>query len=261
MKRIISAIVALIICVPLVYIGGLPFYILALVLALLGLREFLNLEFKEEYYVRLISYVSLIIIGGSNIAKTSFDNILDYKVLGLIFLLFCLLALFNYKNKKFNIIKCFYLLGFTLFLGFSFSVMMITRNISLNYFIYLFLITITTDTFAHLVGSLLGRNKINKISPNKTYEGAIAGALFGTLISVIYYQIFINPSVNIVLVSLITLFLSIIGQFGDLFFSLIKRNYKIKDFSNIMPGHGGILDRLDSIIFVMLAFSYFIMFL
>ena len=55
-----------------------------------------------------------------------------------------------------------------------------------------------------------------------------------------------------------TLFLSIIGQFGDFIFSAIKRKFKIKDFSNIMPGHGGVLDRLDSIIFVLLAFTFFI---
>ena len=63
-----------------------------------------------------------------------------------------------------------------------------------------------------------------------------------------------NPNINILLITVITIFLSILGQLGDLVFSAIKRYYGIKDFSNIMPGHGGVLDRLDSIIFVMLGY-------
>ena len=67
----------------------------------------------------------------------------------------------------------------------------------------------------------------------------------------------VDPGANILTVIFMTLILSIIGQLGDLVFSSIKRYFNIKDFSNIMPGHGGILDRLDSIILVMLAFVYF----
>ena len=118
-----------------------------------------------------------------------------------------------------------------------------------------------TDTFAHSTGTLFGKNKINEISPNKSWEGCLGGAFFGTLISVLFYLIIVNQDVNLFLLIFITIFLSIIGQLGDLFFSLIKRHYQIKDFSNIMPGHGGILDRLDSVIFIALAFIFFINFL
>ncbi len=96
------------------------------------------------------------------------------------------------------------------------------------------------------------------ISPKKTWEGFVGGTILGTFIAVMFYKTVINPEVILSNLILITLFLSIIGQLGDLFFSAIKRHYNKKDFSNIMPGHGGILDRLDSIIFVMLAFSLFI---
>ena len=118
-----------------------------------------------------------------------------------------------------------------------------------------------TDTFAHSIGTLFGKHKINEISPKNSGEGCLGGAFFGTLISVLFYLIVINQDINIFLLVFITLFLSIIGQLGDLFFSQIKRQYGIKDFSNLMPGHGGVLDRLDSIIFVTLAFIYFINFL
>ena len=117
------------------------------------------------------------------------------------------------------------------------------------------LITILTDTFAYIGGRLFGRHKlIERISPNKTIEGSIIGSLIGTIVPTIFYIYMISPGSNIIKIVLITLVLSIVGQFGDLVFSSIKRHYKIKDFSNIMPGHGGVLDRLDSIIFVLIGY-------
>jgi len=132
---------------------------------------------------------------------------------------------------------------------------------SLRYFLFLILIPILNDTFAHAVGTLFGKHKLNEISPNKSWEGCIGGALCGVLGSTLFYLISINSEINIFLLIILTLFLSIIGQLGDLSFSQIKRYYKIKDFGNIMPGHGGILDRFDSFIFVVLAFTFLVTFL
>ena len=77
---------------------------------------------------------------------------------------------------------------------------------------------------------------------------------FGTLIPTVFYYLTINSNANIFGLVLITFLLSCLGQLGDLFFSCIKRNCDIKDFSNIMPGHGGVLDRLDSIIFAIIGY-------
>ena len=141
----------------------------------------------------------------------------------------------------------------------SFNVLIIVRNFSLDYIIYLFLITIMTDTFAYFTGLLIGRHKLmEKISPKKTIEGVVGGTLMAVLIASTYYHIIIDGSLSYVNLILITMVLSLIGQVGDLVFSSIKRYYKQKDFSNIIPGHGGVLDRLDSIIFVALAFILFI---
>ena len=116
-----------------------------------------------------------------------------------------------------------------------------------------------TDTFAYLTGMLIGQHKLlESVSPKKTWEGLIGGTILGVFVSTVFYMTVVNASANILTVVSVTTFLSIIGQFGDLFFSAVKRYYGKKDFSNIMPGHGGILDRLDSIIFVMLAYSFFI---
>jgi phosphatidate cytidylyltransferase len=86
----------------------------------------------------------------------------------------------------------------------------------------------------------------------------IGGIVFGTFIPVSYYVTVINPSYNLFLITFITLFLCVLGVIGDLCFSAIKRYFEVKDFSEVIPGHGGILDRFDSIIFILLGFMFFI---
>ncbi len=259
-KRIVSAIVALLIVIPLIFIGGIPFYVLSLLVGLLAFKEILDLIIKDDYWLRVISFICFLFLIGTSITQNSFNNILDFKVLGIVLIISGCLALIKHKSN-FNVEKCFYIIGIMIFLSVAFSSLIILRNMSINYFIYVLLIAIMNDTFAHLTGTLFGKNKINEISPNKTFEGCLGGLFFGTLVSVLFYLIVINQDVDLLLLIFITMFLSIVGQLGDLFFSLIKRYYKIKDFSNIMPGHGGILDRLDSIIFIALTFIYFINYL
>ncbi len=116
-----------------------------------------------------------------------------------------------------------------------------------------------TDVFAFFAGSFLGKHKLcPKISPKKTVEGAIGGISGCVLASLILYAVFVNfvfeaESANYVAVALMSAFLSIISMCGDLTASVIKRNFDIKDFGKLIPGHGGVLDRFDSIIFVLVA--------
>ena len=251
-KRVISAVIALLISLPLVYIGGVPFYILAIIIALLAFKEMLDL-ITNDYWIRLVSYINFLFLIGNSIIQKNFSSILDFKVLGIILLIFGLLLLFNHKNKKFNVEKCFYLIGITLFLGTAFATLIILRNMNLYYFIYVFLITIMNDTFAHSVGTLFGKHKINEISPNKSWEGCIAGLLGGIIFFVGFSAILRNIGItdlNLLIMGIIGCVVSIISQIGDFSASSIKRYCEIKDFSNIMPGHGGMLDRFDSILFV-----------
>ena len=132
------------------------------------------------------------------------------------------------------------------------------RNLGLRVIVYLLSITITSDTFAYITGKLIGKHKLLvSISPNKTLEGLIGGVLMGTFIGTMFFITVISPTISIFKITGITLFLCMVGNMGDLLFSAVKRTYDIKDFSNIVPGHGGILDRIDSIIFVMLTFTFF----
>ena len=261
--RIISAIVAIGLAIPIFIYGGLLFNLTFYVLTLLGLREFLKVREKEKSFpdfIRLISYILITLLYFTNtLKKGNMSFSIDYRVIAGLFLALLLPVVLYHNPKEYNVKDAFYAVGGVFFLGCSMSLFTFYRNIGLGLIIFLFLITIITDSYALFVGKLIGKNKLlPEVSPNKTWEGTIGGSLIGTFVCTIYYLTVINPNENIFKVSIIVLFLTIIGQFGDLFFSAIKRKFEIKDFGNIMPGHGGVLDRLDSILFVMLTYTFFI---
>lgn len=110
-----------------------------------------------------------------------------------------------------------------------------------------------TDIFAYLVGVKFGKHKFTKISPNKSLEGCIGGTIGAIILMMIYTYIcntFWGMEINYIYIGMVSLFLSLLGQIGDLLASSIKRYLGIKDFSNLIPGHGGMLDRIDSVIFI-----------
>ena len=115
-----------------------------------------------------------------------------------------------------------------------------------------------SDIFAYFIGRHFGKHKLTAVSPNKTVEGAVAGVV-GAILLGILFAILCNTiwgvGINYLLIGIIMAVLSIVGQIGDLAASSIKRYCEIKDFSELIPGHGGMLDRIDSIIFV-LPFAY-----
>ena len=105
------------------------------------------------------------------------------------------------------------------------------------------------DTFAYFGGKSLGKHKLSpRISPNKTIEGSLSGIL-GAVIIAVLYKLFVFKSLSFFHVFAITIIISVFGQVGDLIESLLKRKAEIKDSSNALPGHGGMLDRFDSLIF------------
>ena len=118
-----------------------------------------------------------------------------------------------------------------------------------------------TDTFAYAVGMRFGKHKLTKISPKKSVEGSLGGTIGAIVLALIYtalVQRYVDLNLSYVFVAIATLVLSILSQLGDLSASSIKRKMEIKDYGNLIPGHGGMLDRIDSIIFVA-PFAYFLL--
>ena len=211
---------------------------------------------KKELQKRIFSSLILIPIALFFIIKGSF--------LFNFFIFICFLIT-SYEWHKMSQKKPYYLLGL-LFLILSFYSAYVIRtdtNSSLEYFITILLICISTDIGGYIFGKLFKGPKLTKISPKKTYSGVIGGYL----LSIISLNLFFNSSYYLypqemtLNIFLLILLISTVSQLGDISISYFKRLSKIKDTGKIIPGHGGILDRIDGMIFAFPfcygIFSYF----
>ena len=255
-KRDLSAIVMVLIFVPLMLIGGRVFTVFMCLLACLAAHELIKINDTKDVplLMKVFTYLAIIFMVLTNMDNIDFNYTIDYKFISVLLFAFLVPIVFINDNKTYNIEDALYLIAVALFVGFSFNLLSIVRNYDLFYFMYLVLIAVMTDIFAYLSGRLVGCHKLcPNISPNKTVEGFIFGTLMGSFTGTYFYLMVINPNMNILTISAISIILSLVGSIGDLVFSMIKRFYKTKDFSNLIPGHGGILDRFDSLIFISLA--------
>ncbi len=262
--RVISAAIALAIIVPVYILGGITLSILMGLIGILGYKEVITLKQSHHQLpliVVIMGLLSLLLL----IFATYDGYILVFGVSyqAIIFLLLAMLipTLFYKDDQAYTTQDAFYLIGFILLIGVTLNSFLLARSMNILLLVYLFLISALNDTFAMIIGKLIGRHKLcPKISPNKTIEGSVAGFILGTTVAVLFYYNFIS-AIPFTKLIILTMFLSTVGQIGDLLFSKIKRENGIKDFSNIMPGHGGILDRIDSICFVLIAFIMILRFL
>lgn len=259
-KRVISAAILLIILIPLIIIGKVPFRIAVGLVSLLGYYEIMKI-YDYPFIVKILGFISLISIVYCNYDGNILGFGLDYRIISITLLITLIPIIFYQVKEKYTIEDAFKLYGFLFLIGIGLNYIILIREFDLKYFIFMILIPIFTDTFAYIGGSLIGKHKITELSKNKSLEGYLIGSIMGTFIMTMYYITVIDKSQNLFIIIGIIFILTIIGQIGDLFFSAIKRQYKIKDFSNLIPGHGGVLDRLDSQIFVAIAFIIFFKFL
>jgi len=257
--RLISAVVALLIVIPIFLFGNVLYTIAVTFVAMLGMREYIGIkETKKELpvFIKLIAYLFIPLILISIETDLHSRLMIDFRIITGACLALLIPVVLYHKREIYSINDACYMFTGILFLGVSMSFLLTYYEISRMLLVYLLLITMLSDSFAYITGNLVGRHKLLvDISPNKTWEGLYGGVILGSFVSIVFYLTFVNAEVNLVNLSIITVFLSVVGQLGDLFFSAMKRYFDKKDFSNIMPGHGGVLDRLDNIIFVMLAFS------
>lgn len=263
--RTISAIIMVLIALPLLIMGGRPYNFGIYLLSLLALKEFIDIKSTKKevpIFIKVISFVvmSLMILSNFNTDTVIFS--IEYPYIAGIFIAFLIPTVLYHNRETYSVNDAFYLIGGIFFLSASMLLLISIRSIRLAIMIYLILIATMTDTFALLTGMLIGKHKLLvEISPNKTIEGTLGGTFFGTFIPVVFYYNVIDQTVSLPILIFATIFLSIMGQFGDLTMSAIKRYYGKKDFSNLIPGHGGILDRFDSILFILLAYVFFMKFI
>ncbi len=258
--RTISAAIMLAIMIPIFLIGGDIYNIAVLAIGLLALKEIIAIkETKKQLpvLISLISYILFTILVVFNMDHNEFVFNIDFRILSAMFLSLLLPVVMYKNNKIYSINDSFFMIGILFFLGSAFNLLILLRDMDIKYLIYLFIITILSDTYAYIGGMLIGKHKlIEEISPKKSIEGMIVGTLMGTFVATVYYYLLIGNVNNVFVLIIASIFLSLLGQFGDLVFSAIKRYYGKKDFSNLIPGHGGVLDRLDSIIFAVLGFIF-----
>ena len=175
---------------------------------------------------------------------------------GSIYFIFFLSVLFLATSYEWiRMCKTKYVMNFfgIIFLIFSFfSAFYIRENIGFLFFLFIILICISTDIGGYVFGKVFKGPKLTKISPNKTYSGAIGGFLISLSVGLFFLQYtnsdFLGKDSSKILPSI--LFISFISQLGDLIISYFKRKAKLKNTGNILPGHGGLLDRIDGMIFV-----------
>ena len=253
-QRTISAVILLIIMIGSILVDSKLFGILMLLFSAIGYKEFFDIRYKEKNkkldLIKLLGVLSLLLVAMNN----TFYK-LDLNIVVLVPLLVLSLPIVFYNDSKlYNITDALYNLGIVYFLGFSFGNIIYMADTSLVKCIFIFIIAFITDTYAYIGGCLIGRHKLTSISPKKTIEGSVIGTIMGTMIGSVYYYNLVS-GVTIFETVVLCLFLTILSEIGDLFFSSIKRYFDKKDYSNLIPGHGGILDRFDSVIYVSLGLS------
>ena len=153
----------------------------------------------------------------------------------------------NFKDKLLRLIyKAISLLYLSLLVYFIFAIESYYLNLKV-YLLYSILVAIMSDIGGLVFGKAFKGKKLIKISPNKTISGSIGSFIFSLLLIPFFYEELIKY--DFLILVLITIIISLTSQLGDLFISSLKRKAKVKDTSDILPGHGGILDRIDGIIF------------
>lgn len=257
-KRIISGVIGIIaLIIVLNFAGSKLFSVFVTAIALMGFHEFFTAVFKKSK--RFIKAMLLVLGAGLFLSTSYFNNIgLNLMYIIITFILIIFVFIIRYKKANFSEIT-YSFFGFVyIFVLLSYAVIIRSMNNGILLIWYVLISVWVNDSLAYFVGSKCGKRKlIPNISPNKTIEGALGGLLGSIIISIIFLKN-AYPHLHILVDVSIGFIIGVSAQIGDLAASSIKRHAGIKDFGKLIPGHGGIIDRLDSILFAIPIIYYII---
>lgn len=260
-KRLISALILFPIVIFIFWIGNKYIGdVLFTFVAFLSIDEYFNAISKVSNPVRWVGYLSCLSIAFIHLIPDGY--ITTYAILALPIILIILFAQVvatemktSFKDIAYTFLGIFYVIFFTMFLALIFGM-----EKGRVYIWYALLSAWGSDVFAYLVGRYFGKHKFSKVSPKKSIEGCIAGTVSSVLVALLYTFLlnkFAGFEFTYIEVTILGTLLSLIGQIGDFSASVIKRYVNIKDYGTLIPGHGGILDRIDSVLFIA-PFAYII---
>lgn len=254
--RILSAVIMLPL-LALIFVGGKLLLLACFVIGTMGVREFYrgfeNLNIKPSYTA---AYISILGLYAVNLFAPA--EYLYYMLWLAAVLIISMLYLFNIEKRELADAMAT-LTGIVYVVFLSFHVTLVEQTGEYGILVWLiFLAAFGTDSLAYFTGSLIGRHKLApKISPKKTVEGAVGG-IIGSILLCGLFGYFAVPRLlpHCVVIGILG---GVISQLGDLTASIFKRKMGIKDYGNLIPGHGGILDRFDSVLFTAPLVYYYIM--
>lgn len=256
-KRVLTALIGFPIVIVLLVFGNK--YIVDIIMALIAIismNEYIKCVSKKAKIISWISYLSVATIALIHIIPVSIIEIcLSFGIPVLLFILFLHVIITNMKitfeQITYTLMGICYIFGFIVFIPLIYGT---EGNISGKLLVWYVLgSSWGTDVFAYIIGKRIGKTKFSKVSPNKSIEGCIAGILGTIIINLSLTFIFNNwmgTEISYLTIGIISVVLSFVGQVGDFSASVIKRSFEIKDFSELFPGHGGMIDRIDSVMYI-----------
>ncbi|MFK2825027.1 phosphatidate cytidylyltransferase [Bacillus sp. B190/17] len=250
-QRIVTAVIAAAAFLPIVLYGGWPFILLAYFMAVIGLTE--ALKMKKIAPVSMPGLLSIFLLCiilmpdrlTAAVEQAGYDKLQLAALFALLLLVYTVVSKnrFHFEDAGFCVLAALYV-------GFGFYYFIETREAGAIFVFFALFITWATDSGAYFVGRSFGKRKLwPEISPKKTVEGSIGGILSAVIVACII-ALLADMGTPLLKLLIATAILSIFGQLGDLAESALKRYYGVKDSGTLLPGHGGILDRTDSWLFV-----------
>lgn len=223
------------------------------IVAMLSIHEYFAAFKNKAKPITWIGYICCILIAFIHlIPKSHILTAIGTIIPILLLILFLQVIITNMKTTVLDAIITFFGVSY-IALFISFIPLLMAGNNGKLLVWYILFAAWGTDTFAYIIGKRFGKHKFSEVSPKKSIEGCIAG-IVGAVIIALIYTYAINSikgfEYSYIYITIFTIILSIIGQIGDFAASSIKRYVDVKDYSNLIPGHGGMLDRIDSLMFL-----------